>query len=308
MNPSPGIDPAVSPTSGAPTAPHDHSPGLTPGQAPPGLEGLRPLSLAEINARAALVTRTCRKYLVPTGLVRELFSGAERDFGVLEIDGRNSFLYSSTYLDTPDLRTFHDHRQGRRLRYKVRTRTYVNTGTRMFEVKVQGARGITDKVRVEVPADAPSDRLTLRTREFLDRSLAGYRMTAPDTLVPAAVTDYRRSTVASFCGRERVTVDTELEGHRGDWSVRMRPDVVLLEVKTRGGLTRTERRLHELGVREARFSKYAAALSALEPRLRGNPWLRAMGRCLDHPGPRRNPSTETRAQVRAVADAYGGFT
>ena len=243
------------------------------------------MSLAEINERAALLTRTCRKYLVPTELMPVLFAGAERDFGVLEIDGRTSFLYSSTYLDTPDLRTFHDHRQGRRLRYKVRTRTYVDTDTKMFEVKSKGARGVTDKARIELPMEAPSDRLTWRTREFLDRSLARYRMDSPDRLTPAAVTDYRRTTVVSFSGEERVTVDSELVGYRGDRAVRMRPDVVLLEIKTRGGLTTTERRLHGSGLREVRFSKYAAALSALETGLRGNRWLRAMGRCLDPPEP-----------------------
>lgn len=254
---------------------------------PPGLERLRPVSLAEINERAALVTRTCRKYLLPAGLVPALFAGAEHRFGVLDIDGRTSFLYSSTYLDTPDLRTFHDHRQGRRLRYKVRTRTYVDTGTRMFEVKLKGARGITDKVRIELPTDAPVDRLTWRTRDFLDRSLSRCRLDPPDVLLPAAVTDYRRTTVVALSGEERVTVDHDLVGYRGGWEVRMRPDAVLLEVKTRGGLTATERRLHELGIREARFSKYAAVLAALEPRLRGNRWHRAMGHCMGPPIPSR---------------------
>jgi hypothetical protein len=245
------------------------------------------VSLAEINERAALVTRTCRKYLLPADLVPALFDGAERGFGVLEIDGRTSFLYSSTYLDTPDLRTFHDHRQGRRLRYKVRTRSYVDTGTTMFEVKLKGARGITDKVRVELPPGSPVDRLTWRTRDFLDRSLSRCRLAPPDVLLPSAVTDYRRTTVVALSGEERVTVDRDLVGYRGDWEVRMRPDLVLLEVKTRGGLTATERRLHALGIREARFSKYAAALAALEPALRGNRWHRAMGHCMDYPAPVR---------------------
>ncbi|MFE9245877.1 polyphosphate polymerase domain-containing protein [Nocardiopsis sp. NPDC006938] len=265
-----------------------------PGRAPVALDGLRPVSLAEINERAALVTRTCRKYLLPAGLVPALFDGSEHRFGVLEIDGRSSFLYSSTYLDTPELRTFHDHRQGRRLRYKVRTRSYVDTGTVMFEVKLKGARGVTDKVRVELPPDSPVDRLTPRTRDFLDRSLGRCRLASPDVLVPSAVTDYRRTTVVALDGEERVTVDQDLVGYRGDLEVRMRPEVALLEVKTRGGLTATERRLHALGVREARFSKYAAALAALEPGLRGNRWHRAMGHCMDHP---------TRVRARASAGA-----
>ncbi|WP_150237054.1 polyphosphate polymerase domain-containing protein [Nocardiopsis quinghaiensis] len=245
------------------------------------LAALRPVSLAEIEERAALVTRTCRKYLVPAELLEPLFTGAEDRFGVLAIDGRRDFRYSSTYLDTPGLRTFHDHRQGRRTRFKVRTRTYVDTGTRMFEVKLKGARGITDKVRTRYAG--PPDRLVPETRRFLDDVLLSYGVEPPDVLEASAVTDYRRATVVAFSGEERVTVDTGLTGYRGGWSVRTRPDVVLLEVKTRGGLTATERRLHGFGFREARFTKYGATVAALEPRLRGNRWHRAMDACLDHP-------------------------
>ncbi|WP_375539674.1 MULTISPECIES: polyphosphate polymerase domain-containing protein [Nocardiopsis] len=256
---------------------------LPPHADAPLLAALRPVSLAETNERAALVTRTCRKYLVPAKLLEPLFAGARDRFGVLTIDGRRSFRYSSTYLDTPGLRTFHDHRQGRRVRFKVRTRTYVDTGTRVFEVKLKGARGVTDKVRTEYAG--PPDRLVPATRRFLDDTLLAYGVEPPDTLEACAVTDYRRTTVVALDGEERVTVDTGLVGHRGGWSVRMRPDVVLLEVKTRGGLTSTERGLHGLGFREAGFTKYGATVAALEPRLRGNRWHRAMGACLDRPVP-----------------------
>ncbi|WP_017570326.1 polyphosphate polymerase domain-containing protein [Nocardiopsis halotolerans] len=258
---------------------------------PPALAALRPMSLAEINERAALVTRTCRKYLVPAELLNPLFAGAGERFGVLTIDGRREFRYSSTYLDTPGLRTFQDHRQGRRVRFKARTRTYVDTDTRMFEIKLKGARGITDKTRISYAG--PPDRMTPEARRFLDDTLLSYGVEAPDVLEASAVTDYRRTTVVAFGGEERVTVDTALVGYRCGWSVRMRPDMVLLEVKTRGGLTPTERRLHEHGFREARFTKYGATVAALEPRLRGNRWHRAMGACLEPPV----PSSLERARV-----------
>ncbi|WP_236567793.1 MULTISPECIES: polyphosphate polymerase domain-containing protein [unclassified Nocardiopsis] len=247
------------------------------------LAALRPLSLAEANERAALVTRSCRKYLVPAELLGPLFQGAGNRFGALSINGLRVFRYSSTYLDTPCLRAFRDHRQGRRVRFKVRTRTYVDTGTRMFEVKLKGARGVTDKVRTA--HDGPADRLTPATRRFLDDALRAYGVEPPDALVASAVNDYRRTTVVDLSGAERVTVDTDLVGYRDGWSVRMRPDVVLLEVKTRGGLTATERRLHEFGVREAGFTKYGATVAALDPDRRGNRWHRAMAACLEPPEP-----------------------
>ncbi|GAA0983572.1 polyphosphate polymerase domain-containing protein [Nocardiopsis tropica] len=259
------------------------------------LAALRPMTLAEINSRAALVTRTCRKYLVPVTFADSLFAGAEERFGVLTIEGQQVFRYSSTYLDTPDLRTFHDHRRGRRVRFKARVRTYVDTGTRMFEVKLKGARGITDKTRIEY--EGPPDRLTPLTRRFLDDTLLGYGMEPPDVLTASAVTDYRRATVVSFSGEERVTVDTDLVGYRNGWSVGMRPDMVLLEVKTRGGLTSTERRLHQHGFREVGFSKYGATVSVLEPRLRGNRWHRAMASCLDHQTPTTVPQARAGAGV-----------
>ncbi|WP_017599060.1 polyphosphate polymerase domain-containing protein [Nocardiopsis lucentensis] len=249
---------------------------------PPALDGLgdlRPVPLEEVNARAALVARACRTYLVPTRLVHAVFAGAASRYGVLTIGGRGSFLYSSTYLDTPGLDTFHDHRQRRRLRYKVRVRTYVDTRTRMCEVKLKGARGGTDKRRAELPG--PPDRLTERDRAFVDGTLRGYGLEPPEDLVPSAVTDYRRTTLVADSGAERVTLDTDLVGYRGGRSVRTRPDAVLVEVKTRGGLTATERRLHEHGLREVGFSKYAAVLTALEPGLRGNRWHRAMRDCLE---------------------------
>nr|WP_246405428.1 polyphosphate polymerase domain-containing protein [Nocardiopsis algeriensis] len=245
---------------------------------PAELRDLAPLSLEEVNERAALITRSCRKYLFPADLLPELFTG---QFGVLEIEGLRSFRYSSTYLDTPCLQTFRDHRQGRRLRFKARVRTYLDTGTRMFEVKAKGARGLTEKVRTAY--DGPPDQLVPAMRRFLEDTLAGYGISPPGPLVASAVTDYRRTTIVALSGEERVTVDTDLVGRRGGRSVRMRPDTVLLEVKTRGGLTPTERRLHRHGFREVRFSKYTTTVAALEPGMRGNPWHRAMAAHLDRP-------------------------
>jgi hypothetical protein len=254
------------------------------------LDGLRPMPLAEVDARAALLSRTCRKYLVPADLLPTLFAGAGERCGVLTIDGHRVFRYSSTYLDTPDLRTFHDHRRGRRLRFKTRVRAYVDTGTRVFEVKLEGARGVTDKIRMAY--DGPADRLTWRTRTFIDDVVGAYGMDPPDTLSASAVTDYRRSTVVALSGGERVTVDTGLIGYRDGRCVRMRPDLALLEVKTRGGLTPTERRLHEYGHRTVGFSKYGAVVAALDPRLAGHRWHRAMRSCLGPPaevGPEEGP-------------------
>ncbi|MFV2195584.1 VTC domain-containing protein [Nocardiopsis sp. LOL_012] len=245
----------------------------------PGLDGLAPMPLAEVNERARLVSRICRTYLVPVELVPVVFAGAAASFGVLTIGGRNSFRYSSTYMDTPDLRTFHDHRRRRRRRFKVRVRSYADTGARMCEVKTKDGRGGTDKTRID--HTGPQDLLVPESRAFVERTLRRYGLEPPGDLLPGTVTDYHRTTLVALDGGERVTLDTGLVGIRGDRTVRMRPDVVLVEVKTHGGRTPTERRLHEFGVRATGFSKYTALTAALEPGLPGNRWHRSMRYCLD---------------------------
>lgn len=242
-----------------------------------------PLSLDEINTRASLVTRVCRKYLVPAETLPRVLAESGEELGVLTTGGRDSFRYSSTYFDTPELASFRDHRQGRRRRYKARVRTYVDTGTRLFEVKLKGVRGLTDKVRID--HEGPAHVLPRTSRAFLDSTLEAYGLGAPPLLAPSAVTDYRRTTLVALSGTERLTLDTELVGRRDGREVHMRPGVVLLEVKTRGGLTSTERRLHAHGFRAVTFSKYAATLASLEPQLRGNRWIRASTACLERNGP-----------------------
>lgn len=245
-----------------------------------GLGGLRPMSLEQVNAVAPLRVRACRKYVVPAELFEEVVAkhlGA--DFGILTDGERTVFRYSSTYLDTPDLLTFRQHRQERRRRFKIRTRTYVDSALTMVETKLRSGRGTTDKRRVR--HDGRPDELTRSAVDFLRRTLRDYGTELPEPLLPAATTDYLRSTLVSLTGQERITCDTALVcRHRGH-SAAMRPDLVLVEVKSAKGATGTDRLLHGYGLRPVSFSKYGAAVTVLNPAMGGNRWKRTLRRCFD---------------------------
>ncbi|TDQ53299.1 polyphosphate polymerase domain-containing protein [Actinorugispora endophytica] len=247
--------------------------------APAGLGALRPMSLEQVNSLASLTMRACRKYIAPADLLTGLVERLEPDFGVLSDGERTSFRYSSTYLDTPDLLTFRHHRQERRRRFKIRTRTYLDSALTMFEVKLKGGRGATDKQRV--PHDGRPGELTAEARAFLGRTLRDYGADVPGALLPVATTDYRRSTVVAFSGRERITCDSGLVCSYGGHSAAMRPDLVLLEVKTLEGTTDTERLLHRLGLRPVSFSKYGAAVAVMNPGAGANRWRRPLRLCFD---------------------------
>ena len=70
-----------------------------------------------------------------------------------------SFAYESTYFDDASLSSYLAAAHGRPSRYKVRTRTYVDSGECMLEVKRRSGRGETVKERVPYPT-ADSGLLT----------------------------------------------------------------------------------------------------------------------------------------------------
>ncbi|MGV9317156.1 polyphosphate polymerase domain-containing protein, partial [Streptomyces sp. NPDC003691] len=294
---APAVHPRSAGTAGGP-----------PGQLPlPQLDpvagsvlGAPAISLAEVQARAELMARFDQAYLVPaavfTGLVAHL-TDPDRPGGplrVLSIDGRRWFRYHSVYYDTPDWRCFHEHRQGRRRRFKIRERVYRDSGLRQFEIKLKSGRGETVKHRrpltgADTPLDAPF-------RRFLaDHLHRAYRMAAPPVLRPSVVTDYRRATLVS--DGERITCDLGLRCHdvRAGRAVRSDPGFVLVETKTAGRLTDADRYLHAHGVRPAVFTKYCAAIAVLRPGLPANRWRRAAG-------PAEPPEPSDRAEPSAPAE------
>lgn len=245
------------------------------------LSELPPISLPEVLAQAALQIRVDRKYLVPIGAFAELVRRLQ--FAALEIDGQRSFRYESVYFDTPTHRLYRQHLQRRRHRYKVRTRTYLDSGECSFEVKLKGNRSETIKSRLPYPT-RDRGRLTEPAREFLAAQLGTAYGTAPvDGLRPALVTTYRRSTLTDPAAHERVTCDIDLRFSGATGSIEVLPDSVLVETKTDGRTGTADRVLRELGIRPIQLSKYCVAAALLNAELPANPWHRTVRRF--RPGP-----------------------
>ncbi|MFC9232019.1 polyphosphate polymerase domain-containing protein [Streptomyces decoyicus] len=241
----------------------------------------RPVPLADVQARAELLARFDRRYLVPVE-VFAAFAAELTDhrrpggpFAALCINGRRWFRYRSVHYDTPDLRLFHDHRQGRRLRYTIRERLYEDTGQRQFEIKLTGRRGETVKHRQPLLPGDPA--LGAAPRGFLASVLdRTYGIAAPTDLGRALETDYTRATLVAD-GR-RITCDAalrcrDLESGR---TVRADGGLVLVETRTTGRLTEADRLLDGYGVQAAAFGKYCGGLSALRPDLTADHWRRAV--------------------------------
>src|SRR5699024_10298345 len=114
------------------------------GEAPAAAVAERPrISRADVMETAALQTRVDKKFLLTPVQFAEFTDRLGAEFSVMEIDGIRSFQYRSTYFDTSDFEQYRAHRQGRRRRYKVRSRTYVESKLCMFEIKTKGRLGAT---------------------------------------------------------------------------------------------------------------------------------------------------------------------
>ncbi|MFY1633543.1 polyphosphate polymerase domain-containing protein [Solwaraspora sp. WMMB335] len=239
------------------------------------LADLAVVGLAELIDQAALQTRVDRKYLVPLAELPPLLSRAAPYARVLDIDGERSFRYESVYFDTPELVSYHSAAYRRRRRFKVRTRTYLDSGQCWLEVKINGARGNITKHRLPY---RPQDRATVRPGgDFVDEALLRESISPGGDLHPVLVTSYRRSTLLLAGAASRVTIDTGLSWHVGVRMLHL-PDFAVVETKTRAAASLVDRMLWHRGLRPARISKYATGLAALRPELPDTPWRRTLRR------------------------------
>jgi hypothetical protein len=242
----------------------------------PALAGLEPIGLEQLVARAGLQTRVDRKYVLPLAAVGEVLTAlaATERIAALEIGERRTFGYESVYFDTADLASYHLSARGRRRRFKVRRRTYLDSGESYVEVKTVGIRGATVKERVPAETGGPLPGA------FVEAVLAaaGIDAVRSGDLRPVLRTAYRRSTLYLPATDGRVTVDTDLT-----WSVPSRPGVVLrgvaiVETKSTAGASAADRRLWRYGHRPTRVSKYGTGLASLREDLPANKWCPVLRR------------------------------
>ncbi|PZF99848.1 molecular chaperone [Micromonospora endophytica] len=241
-----------------------------------GLNDLSPIGLTELIERAALQTRFDRKYLLPLAEVPELIAGLDPRTQVLEIDGRRAFRYESVYFDTPDLISFRLTAHRRRRRFKIRTRTYLDSGLCWLEVKTRGVRGGTVKDRLPYHLDHSSSLAP--GRAFVDSALAALRTAADLPFTPTLTTTYLRNTLYFPATASRATIDVELSWQDNRGGRLELPRLAIIETKTGSTASHLDRLLWRYGHRPVSISKYATGLAALDPDLPAARWRRTLRR------------------------------
>jgi hypothetical protein len=236
------------------------------------LAQLPTVSLAVLRDNADLQTRLDRKYILQPSLVADLIRTRADRLCVLDMGGAQAFAYESVYFDTPSLDSYRSSAFGRRRRFKVRTRTYLDSKGCVLELKSVGARGETVKDRLEYNL-ADRHRLNDIGAAYLESRCLS--MDVIQRLAPTLTTSYHRSTLLDTDGA-RYTIDAGLICTGMDGAEASVGDGVFLETKAPGAATPLDRMLWSRGHRPVSVSKYCSGLAALTPGLPANKWNRTL--------------------------------
>jgi hypothetical protein len=226
------------------------------------LHGLDGIPLGEADTRARLLARVEAKFIVSTEVVEAVLREARGHFDVLEIDRCREFGYDTRYFDDDGYSSYFAHHQNRRRRFKVRTRTYHQTGVTFAEIKLKWRRGLTVKRRVAI--DRGGSQLDVSTFSLISAAHEAYYGRPIDRPLQAVLdVRYRRMTLVSREEACRVTFDSCLAFAAGDRAWACPDTTFVVEVKSTRYASRSRAMFRALGQRPVRrLSKYCVGLAA----------------------------------------------
>jgi hypothetical protein len=168
------------------------------------LEQFEPITLSEMDG-VKLMNRTDRKFIFNTDQFENIMDEIKTSYRILEVEGKRQSRYETLYYDTPEFRLYYQHHNGKLNRYKIRHRTYIESGTGFLEVKFKNNKGRTIKTRIlknETPLCLEGD-----CEIFLNKMLPFQA----EILKPAIWINYNRHTFVNKKSAERLTIDSDLE-------------------------------------------------------------------------------------------------
>lgn len=237
-----------------------------------------PISLDEMSG-VKLMNRTDTKFVTNRAMLMQLLGMAKDEYRVQEIGGRRVAQYYTMYFDTPSCDMFAAHESGRKVRQKLRIRSYVDSGLNFLEVKTKNNHGRTKKQRVTM--DDFNPLCPQRDIAFQHDSdayseyggfLEGNLQYDPCRMTEQIENRFSRITLVNRAKTERLTIDTDLSFHNITTGIDIAlGDIVIIELK-RDGLAHSPilDMLRSLRVKPMGFSKYCIGSALTNKRLKQN--------------------------------------
>ena len=119
------------------------------------LKRFEPISLQEMD-NVRLMNRTDTKFMVSRTQLEDMLQHLGSNYRILEVGSIRVNRYQTLYFDTVDFRCYHQHHNGKRNRFKIRKREYVESQLSFLEYKEKTNKGRTIKSRIKLGSIAES--------------------------------------------------------------------------------------------------------------------------------------------------------
>ncbi len=200
----------------------------------PQLETFKPVSLSELDAKADMLTRLDNKYIVREAISKTGIEKLRDAFDVLTIENRMCFGYQTIYFDCQRL-CFIEYANGKRLRFKARTRVYQDSeNLAFFEIKLSG-KGQTDKFRIRCDSSEHGTLSPCFLAFLKGKYRNQYKKEFRHILAPSVSTSYKRVTLVAKNGGERLTIDHDLVFTVEGKKLILPEDFAIFETKSKNG-------------------------------------------------------------------------
>lgn len=239
----------------------------TPNDIASVLKAFDPANLTQLD-QVALTKRFDTKYVFHQNLLPEFLALVQDQYWVLTLDNKQLFRYHSTYFDTPDFSCFRMHHAGRLNRYKVRYRSYLDSGQIYLEIKRKNNQSKTIKSRLQL--QSLDELVASEARNFVQT----HSPFTFDQLKPQLETDFTRITLVNKAFQDRCTIDLNLSSRAKGEQHRF-GNLVIAEVKQEkfSWASSFNVAFRKLGVYPAPFSKYCMSIADHYSSLKQNRFL-----------------------------------
>lgn len=227
------------------------------------LNAFQPISLAEMDG-VQLMNRTDTKFMFNNATLLEILPALVNQYRVLEVEHVRLNRYQTLYYDTPEFLHYLQHQNGKKHRYKIRKREYVESNLAFLEVKEKSNKGRTAKSRIKLPELA--EMLDEKGLAFIEKKAAFTK-----GLEPKLWNSFTRTTLVDTVAGERVTLDTNISFHFNG-KIKEVPHLVIAEVKQDGANRHSGfiRYMKERLVRPEGISKYCLGVALLYEDIKSN--------------------------------------
>lgn len=227
------------------------------------ISGFVPITLEEMD-HVKLMDRIDTKFILHEAQFPEYLSVLSSQYTILVIGGTSVHPYETLYYDTPDFRLYRMHHNGKRNRYKLRCRKYVNSGISFFEVKSKTNTSRTIKKRM--PVKEIPEMLTDQLNKYIQENTPGLY----PTYIPVLRVFFDRLTLVNKQANERLTFDLNIR-YSCNGDTKAIHNMVIAEVKQEKHSVSPFRTLMKLNHQHKHYlSKYCIGVTCLNKDLKRN--------------------------------------